>query len=159
MPADSTSKYSLILEGEQLQVSATPRAGFFDPRFLVAALLEHIANGDGEVSDEEAAHMIELVAEHFDLDLSRAEHKFAHALALYSRSMNLAEVGSVLAEILTQQERQDVLVMSLRLIAVDGRQGSDELAALDEVSAALSITAEEKHAAFNRYFAEQASGE
>ena len=41
--------FGLILEGDKLVVSVAPRGSFFDPRFLVAALLDHVARGDGAV--------------------------------------------------------------------------------------------------------------
>lgn len=144
--------FGLILEGDKLVVSVAPRGSFFDPRFLVAALLDHVARGDGSVCDAEAKAMISLVANHFGLDTSVARHKFNHALALYSSSLDLAAVGALLSEILTAVEREEVLVMLLQVIAADGRQGGDELEALDQVAAALSATSEEKHAAFSRYF-------
>lgn len=76
-----------------------------------------------------------------------------HAVtALYSSSLDLAAVGALLSEILTAAEREEVLVMLLQVIAADGRQGGDELEALDQVAAALSVTSEEKHVAFSRYF-------
>jgi len=144
--------FGLILEGDKLVVSVAPRGSFFDPRFLVAALLDHVARGDGSVCDAEAKAMISLVANHFGLDTSVARHKFNHALALYSSSLDLAAVGALLSEILTAVEREEVLVMLLHVIAADGRQGGDELEALDQVAAAQSATSEEKHAAFSRYF-------
>jgi uncharacterized tellurite resistance protein B-like protein len=144
--------FGLILEGDKLVVSVAPRGSFFDPRFLVAALLDHVARGDGSVCDAEAKAMISLVANHFGLDTSAAQHKFNHALALYSSSLDLAAVGALLSEILIAAEREEVLVMLLQVIAADGRQGGDELEALDQVAAALSVTSEEKHAAFSRYF-------
>ena len=148
--------FGLILEGDKLVVSVAPRGSFFDPRFLIAALLDHVARGDGSVCDAEAKAkakaMISLVANHFGLDTSVARHKFNHALALYSSSLDLAAVGALLSEILTAAEREEVLVMLLQVIAADGRQGGDELEALDQVAAALSVTSEEKHAAFSRYF-------
>lgn len=104
--------------------------------------------------------MIDLVADHFELDKSRAEQKFAHALALYSSSLDLATVGSLLQQMLSSSEREEVVVMLLEVIAADGRQGSDELAALDEVADALAINPEERHAGFARYFEQQrAQGE
>ena len=148
----SRPNYGLVIEGDKLVVTATPRNMFFDPRFLIAALLDHVARGDGVICDAETRSMIDLVAEHFDLDKSRAEEKFTHALGLYSSTMDLAEVGAILSEILSPGERQEVLVMLLHVIAADGRQGSDELEALDQVVAVLAITQEEKHAAFSQYF-------
>ncbi|MEP4146282.1 MAG: TerB family tellurite resistance protein [Halioglobus sp.] len=148
----SAPGYGLILEGGKLVVTSAPRGSFFDPRFLVAALLEHVALGDGVVCDAEAGAMLSLVAEHFGLEIPQAQQKFAQALALYSSNLDLAMVGEVLSELLSPVERVDVLVMLLQVIAADGRQGSDELTALDDVAAVLSVSGEERHAAFAQYF-------
>jgi len=147
-----TSNYGLILQEDELVVTRTPRPGFFDPRFLVAALLEHVARGDGSVCEHETAVMIDQVARHFGLDAGCAERRFADALSLYSRSLDLARVGEVLQEVLAPAERVQVVVMLLEVIAADGRRGADELAALDQVVASLGISAGERHAAFERYF-------
>lgn len=148
----SVPGYGLILEGDKLIVATAPKGSFFDPRFLVAALLEHVALGDGVVCDAEANAMLSLVAEHFGLEKPQAQKHFAQALALYSSNLDLAMVGEVLRGLLSSVERVEVLVMLLQVIAADGRQGSDELSALDEVAAILSVSSEERHAAFSEYF-------
>lgn len=144
--------YSLILEGEQISVTKTRHRSFFDPHYLIAALLNHVAHGDGAVCDEESRVMVDAVAEHFDLDAGGAEQKLNHALNLYSRNMDLHTVGEILAQILVQGEREEVMLMLLQVAAADGRQGADELHAVDEVAEVLGITGEERHSAFQRYF-------
>ena len=148
----STTGYGLILEGDKLVVTAAPRGSFFDPRFLVAALLEHVALGDGVICDAEASAMVSLVADHFGLERPVAEKKLSQALALYASNLDLVRVGDVLRDTLASAERVDVLVMLLEVIAADGRQGSDELAAFDEVAAILSVSSDERHTAFSLYF-------
>ena len=154
----SSTNYGLVLKGDQLIVTETPREAFFDPRYLVAALLHHVADGDGVVCEAETREMIDLVAAHFQLGKSRAEQKFTQAMALYSANLDLDKVGEVLQSILSPAEREEVMLMLLHVIAADGRQGSEELAALDEVAQCLSISADEKHAAFSRYFDREKEG-
>ncbi len=151
-PMRSTA-YSLVLEGERLTVTTSHHRSFFDPRYLVAALLDHVARGDGEVSDEESSCMVDTVASHFGLDAAGAEQKLKHALNLYSRNMDLETVGEILGEVLEPEERENVMLMMLELVAADGRQGADELRAVDEVADVIGITPEQRHAAFQRYFA------
>lgn len=145
--------FGLVLAGDKLEVSRLQQPGFFDPRFLVAAVLDHVAWGDGEVVEEEARAMVDLVAQHFDLDEVAATSRLSHALNLYSQSMDLASVGEVLREVLGPGEREDVMLMLLHVVAADGRQGADELRAVDEVAAVLELTDAERHNAFQRYFA------
>ena len=151
----ATAPYGLVMEGDKLTVASTRHPGLFDPRFLIAALLDHVARGDGEVCDEEATAMVQLVAEHFGLDAGQAETSLGHALNIYSRTMQLGQAGEILREVLGETERIDVMLMLLRVVAADGRQGADELEAVDEVAQALRLTAEERHLAFQRYFSEQ----
>ena len=80
MSSSSAPNYGLVLEGDQLTVTATPRKAFLDPRFLVAALLHHVAKGDGVVCEAETREMIDQVAAYFQLDKSQAEQKFIQAL-------------------------------------------------------------------------------
>ena len=150
--------FGLVIEGDRLTVSRTRRPNFFDPRFLLAALLDHVARGDGQVCDDEAQAMLELIAGHFALDTHQAEVRLAHALNVYSQSMDLDVVGALLSEVLTDSERVDVMWMMLCVAAADGRRGIDELEAVDEVAAALTLTEEERHAGFQRYF-EQRTGQ
>ncbi|QFU76416.1 hypothetical protein EY643_12500 [Halioglobus maricola] len=151
--ATQAKTYGLELSGNVLSIVANSENGFFDPRFLVAALLDHVAHGDGSVSEVESETMLALVSDHFSLDETATRSRLAHALNLYAGSMDLAEVGRVLREILTPAEREEVMLMMLRVVAADGRQGADELRAIDEVVACLELTEEERHAAFQRYFA------
>lgn len=150
------STYSLVLEGERLTVTTSKHRSFFDPRYLIAALLDHVAQGDGEICDDEARVMVDMVARHFALDADGAEQKLNHALNLYSRTMDLLAVGEILSAILESGEREEVMLMLLEVVAADGKQGADELRAVDDVAAVLGITAEERHSAFQRYFESRA---
>ncbi len=154
--ARDTGQPGLVIEGDTLSISRKGGHGFFDPRFLLAAVLDYVAQGDGDICDAEAVAMVELIAGHFDLDIREAAARLGHALNLYARSMDLEAVGALLRELLTDAERVDVMWMLLRVVAADGRQGADELSAVDEVAAALQLSDEERHAGFQRYFDEGA---
>ena len=148
--------FGLVIEGNGVAISRPRRPGFFDPRFLVAALLDHVARGDGQICDAEAVAMVELIAAHFGLDRQQAEARLGHALNLYSQSMDLTTVGELLGEVLRGDERIDVMWMLLQVAAADGRRRSDELAAVDRAAQALNLSDEERHAGFQRYFDERA---
>lgn len=149
----STASYSLNLEGESLTVTTGGQRSVLDPRYLIAALLSHVAQADGQICDEETRTMVDVVAAHFGLDADGAEQKLNHALKLYSRNMDLDAVGEILSNILSPEDREDVMLMMLEVVAADGRQGADELRAVDEVAAVLDISPEQRHSAFQRYFA------
>ena len=144
--------FGLVIEDNQLAISRAQRPGFFDPRFLVAALLDHVARADGAVCDAEAVAMVELIATRFGLDSQQAEARLGHVLNLYSQSMDLASVGELLCEVLCGDERIDVMSMLLEVAAADGHRRSDELAAVDQAASALNLSDEERHAGFQRYF-------
>jgi uncharacterized tellurite resistance protein B-like protein len=142
-------------EGSTLVIETTSGPETYDSQFLVAALLVFVAKGDGNISDKESQKMLQLIEEHFHL------HS-ADSLALLSRAMtDLAEnpdLNSLLRElsnVLTPEEKEDIAVMLLKVIAADGRRDVDEMEMMNVAGEIIGISAEARHKAFNRYFQEQ----
>jgi uncharacterized tellurite resistance protein B-like protein len=142
-------------EGSTLVIETTSGPETYDSQFLVAALLVFVAKGDGNISDKESQKMLQLIEEHFHL------HS-ADSLALLSRAMtDLAEnpdLNSLLRElsnVLTPEEKEDIAVMLLKVIAADGRRDVDEMEMMNVAGEIIGISAEARHKAFNRYFEEQ----
>lgn len=142
-------------EGTTLVIETTSGPETYDSQFLVAALLVFVAKGDGNISDKESQKMLQLIEEHFHL------HS-ADSLALLSRAMtDLAEnpdLNSLLRElsnVLTPEDKEDIAVMLLKVIAADGRRDVDEMEMMNVAAEIVGISAEARHKAFERYFAEQ----
>jgi len=142
-------------EGATLVIETSSGPETYDSQFLVAALLVFVAKGDGAISDRESQKMLQLIEEHFHL------HS-AESLALLSRAMtDLAEnpdLNSLLRElsnVLSPEEKEDIAVMLLKVIAADGRRDVDEMEMMNVAAEIIGISAESRHRAFERYFEEQ----
>ena len=140
------------LEGTTLIVETRNGSETYDSQFLVAALLIFIARGSGAIEPEETAKMLDLIEGHFQLE-------GAESLALLTRAMSeLAEkpeLGQLLAEVgqsLSDEDKEDIAVMALKVIAADGRKEVAEMEKFNQAVEAVNISPEIVHRAFDRYF-------
>ena len=146
------------LEGTELVVETKDGVQTYDSKFLVAALLIFIARGDGNIDPDESAKMIDLIEEHFKLE-------GAESLELLTRAMNelaeTPELGEHLFELgktLSDQEKEDIAVMALKVIAADGRREFAEMEQFNRAVEAVGVSPDIVHRAFDRYFAETMPG-
>jgi uncharacterized tellurite resistance protein B-like protein len=146
------------LKGTELILETSYGTKVYDSQFLVAALLIYVARGSGRIEPEESAQMIDLIEEHFQL-------QGAESLELLTRAMtDLAENPDIegelikLAPTLSDDDREDIAVMALKVIAADGHRHTAELEKFSEAVQAIGISPENVHKAFDRYFAETAAG-
>ena len=147
------------LDGNLLVIETKDGTLTYDSKFLVAALLIFIARGSGQIEPEETEKMLELIEIHFKL-------QGAESLELLTRAMSeMAErpdLGTALAKLgvtLSDQEKEDIALMALNVIAADGRR---EFAEMEQFSAAVEaagISEDIVHRAFDRYFSETMTGD
>ena len=147
------------LDGKLLVIETKEGTLTYDSKFLVAALLIFIARGSGQIEPEETEKMLELIEIHFKL-------QGAESLELLTRAMSeMAErpdLGTALAKLgvtLSDQEKEDIALMALKVIAADGRR---EFAEMEQFSAAVEaagISEDIVHRAFDRYFSETMTGD
>jgi len=146
------------LDGTELIVETSDGVEVYDSKFLVAALLIFVAQGSGSIEPEESAKMIDLIEQHFKME-------GAESLALLTRAMSeLAEkpgLGEHLAKLgttLSDQQKEDIAVMALKVIAADGRREFAEMENFSRAVEAVGVSPEVVHRAFDRYFAETMPG-
>ena len=123
-------------------------------RYLVAALLLYVAKGDGNISGEETAEMIELMNEHFGIPS-------AESLSLLTNAMeDLAEDGTFedkmreMSGAFSVAEKEEIALMMLKVVAADGRKDAEEMAKLRQAAEIISIPPDILHRAYDRYFEE-----
>jgi uncharacterized tellurite resistance protein B-like protein len=123
-------------------------------RYLVAALLVYVAKGDGNISGEETAEMIDLMNEHFGIPSSES-------LSLLTNAMeDLAENGGFegrmrkMSGALSVAEKEEVALMMLKVVAADGRKDAEEMAKLRQAADIIGIPPDVLHRAYDRYFEE-----
>jgi len=146
------------LDGTELIVETSDGVEVYDSKFLVAALLIFVAQGSGSIEPEESAKMIDLIEQHFKME-------GAESLALLTRAMSeLAEkpgLGEHLAKLgtsLSDQQKEDIAVMALKVIAADGRREFAEMENFSRAVEAVGVSADVVHRAFDRYFSETMPG-
>lgn len=141
-------------EGSTLIIETSSGPESYDSQFLVAALLVFAAKGDGNISEKETDKMLQLVKEHFHLHSGDSLALLTRAMAELAENPDLDSLLRELSHTLTAEEKEDIAVMLLNVIAVDGIQDFDETE-LEKIGDIIEISPEARHNAFERYFAEQ----
>ena len=125
-----------------------------EDKLLVAALLVFMARGSGRIEQQEADTMIALLSEYCGIT-------GAEALELLQTAINeLAEqpaAGASLtgrARSLSDERKEDLAYLALRVIAADGKREAAEMAQFNRAVEVAGIDAGVVHRAFDRFFAE-----
>ena len=142
-------------EGSTLVIETSSGPETYDSQFLVAALLVFVAKGDGGISEKETERMLQLVEEHFHLHSGESLALLTRAMADLADNPDLNSLLRELCHSLTPEEKEDIAVMLLKVVAADGRRDGEEMEMLNIASEVIEISAEARHSAFERFFAEQ----
>ncbi len=142
-------------EGANLIIETGNETEVYDAQFLVAALCIFVAKSDGNISESETEKMLELVGGHFHLESSESLGLLTRAMADLADNPDLTSLLRQLSTILTPQEKEDVAVMLLKVVAADGRKEAEEMEALSTAAEIVDIPPDLVHNAFDRYFADK----
>jgi uncharacterized tellurite resistance protein B-like protein len=147
------------LNGNVLVVETRDGTVTYDSSFLVAALLLFVAKGSGRIEPEESATMIELIEEHFHLQGAESLELLTRAISDMAEQPELGQSLAELAKTLADNEKEDIALMALKVIAADGRREVSEMEHFNRAVEAAGIAPEIVHRAFDRYFAETMPGD
>jgi len=142
-------------EGSTLVIETTSGPESYDSQFLVAALLVFVAKGNGNISEDESKKMLQLVSEHFHLESGESLALLNRAMGDLADNPDLGGLLKELSNVLSPTEKEDIAVMLLKVIAADGIRDVNEMEMMNVAAEIIDISAEARHNAFNRYFAEQ----
>ena len=142
------------LEGTHLIIETSDGTETYDSKFLVAALLIFIARGSGTIEPEESAKMIDLIEDHFHMEGAESLELLTRAMSEMAEHPELGQALVDLAPTLSEQDKEDIALMALKVIAADGRRNVGEMEKFNEAIEAIDIAPETVHRAFDRYFAE-----
>ena len=142
------------LEGNELIVETTDGTEVYDGKFLVAALLIYVAKGGGSIEPEEAAKMIDLIEQHFQLQGAESLELLTRAMTELAEKPELAEHLVELGRTLSDQQKEDISLMALKVIAADGRRQVAEMEQFNRAVEAVGVSPDIVHRAFDRYFEE-----
>ncbi len=146
------------LEGTRLIVESDGNIESYDSQFLVAALLIFIARGSGSIEPEETEKMLDLIQQHFQLAGSETLELLTRAMSELAEKPELGELLAELGKTLTDEDKEDIAVMALKVIAADGRREVAEMEKFNQAVEAVGVSPEIVHRAFDRYFAETMTG-
>ena len=146
------------LEGTHLVVETRDGTQTYDSRFLVAAMLVYIARGSGRIEPEESSKMIDLIKEHFEMEGAESLELLTRVMTEMAENPDLRQALTDLSPTLSEQDKEDIAVMALKVIAADGRREVAEMEKFNEAVESIGISAETVHRAFDRYFSETMPG-
>ena len=149
---------SSTLKGTELIIETRQGTKVYDSKFLVAALLIFVARGSGKIEPEESVKMLDLIEEHFQMQGAESLELLTRAMTDMAENPELADELTKLAPTLSDQDREDIAVMALKVIAADGRRDVGEIEKFNEAVKSIGISSETVHRAFDRYFSETMSG-
>lgn len=147
------------LEGTTLVVETRDGISTYDSQFLVAALLIFVARGSGSIEPEESAKMIDLIENHFHLQGSESLELLTRAMSELAELPDLGQALVDLAPTLSDQDKEDIALMALKVVAADGRREVAEMEKFQQAVDAIGISPQVVHRAFDRYFAETMPGD
>lgn len=146
------------LEGTHLIVETAQGTRTYDSKFLVAAFLIYIARGKGRIEPEESAKMIDLIEAHFQMQGAESLELLTRVMTDMAENPELPQALTELAPTLSEQDKEDIALMALKVIAADGRREVAEMEKFNDAVTAIGILPETVHRAFDRYFAETMPG-
>jgi len=141
-------------DGASLVIETGGETEIYDSQFLIAALLVYVAKGDGTISGDESQKMLQLVGDHFRLQSSESLELISRAMSNLAENPDLVSLLKQLSTDLGEEQKEDVAIMLMKVIAADGNTGGDEMEAMTAAGEIIDISPEAMHRAFDRYFAE-----
>ena len=149
---------SKTLRGDTFVVETASGTETYESKFLVAALLIYVARGSGTIEPEESAKMIDLIEGYFQLQGAESLEILTKAMSEMAEKPELAQSLAELGQTLADADKEDIAVMALKVVAADGRREVAEMEQFNQAVAAIGISPEIVHRAFDRYFAETMPG-
>ena len=130
-----------------------------DEQEIFASLLAAMAWADGEITTEEALHMVEAVKRHFDLNEPEAVSLVRRAADGFREAGGLDELMTELESSMSLAQKEALTVMLLEIVAADGHKAAEEIELLQQIVEAMRVPEDVLGRAFERYFADRRDGD
>lgn len=147
------------LVGTKLVIETPEGTETYDSQFMVAAFLIYIARGNGKIEPEESAEIINLIEEHFHLEGAASLELITRAMSEMIEKPTLVMLLKELVPTLSDQDKEDVALMGLKVIASDGERDVVEMEKFSNAMQAMEISPDIVHRAFDRYFEQTMPGD
>jgi len=126
----------------------------YDARYLVAALLVFVAKGDGHISGQESAEMVELINGYFGISSAESLSLLTNAMEDAAENPDFEGLLKDISKLLSVAEKEEVALMMLKVVAADGRKHAEEMEKLRLAAEIIDIPPDTLHRAYDRYFEE-----
>ena len=142
------------MDGETSEIQASLANCGLEHQVAIASMLVAAAIRDGEFAHGEEDKILQLLGEAFQLQLEDARNRLDAAVTRIIKTTSLSVLLGDLRYHLSLTQKQEALLMLLKVIAADGRQTAEEIDLISQASENLKLSREATHEVFNRYFAE-----
>ena len=142
------------IEDDALIIETQSTTEVYDAKYLVAALLVFVAKGDGNISGQETAEMIELVNDQFSLPSAESLSLLTRAMEDIGHNPDFENLLRELSALLSLEEKEEVAFMMLKVVAADGRRHAEEMEKLRLAAEIIEVPPDVLHRAYDRYFEE-----
>lgn len=142
------------IEGDELIIETVTGTESYDAKYLVAVLLVYVAKGDGVISGKETQQMLTLIEEQFQIPSSESLALLTRAIADISDNPDMNNLLSEISLVLSVEEKEDIALMLLKVVAADGRKDAEDMEKLSTAAEIVNIPPDVMHRAYDRYFEE-----
>jgi uncharacterized tellurite resistance protein B-like protein len=141
-------------EDDQMIIETRSTTEVYDARYLVAALLVFVAKGDGHISGQESAEMVELINGYFGISSAESLSLLTNAMEDAAENPDFEGLLKDISKLLSVAEKEEVALMMLKVVAADGRKHAEEMEKLRLAAEIIDIPPDTLHRAYDRYFEE-----
>ena len=142
------------IEGDELIIETQSVTEVSDSKYLLAATLIFVAKSDRTISINETGQMLEMIEQHFDMPSAESLALLTRAIEDLADNPDMESLLRELSTVLSDDEKEDIAVMLLKVAAADGRKDAESMEKLSIARDVIGITPEVMHDAYDRYFEE-----
>ena len=142
------------IEGDELIIETQSVTEVYDSKYLLAAALIFVAKSDRTISINETGQMLEMIQQHFDMPSAESLALLTRAIEDLADNPDMESLLRELSGVLSDDEKEDIAVMLLKVAAADGRKDAESMEKLSIARDVIGITPEVMHDAYDRYFEE-----
>ncbi len=141
-------------DDDGLIIDTQGRTETYDAKYLVAAILVFVAKNGGKISRMQSQQMLALLEEYFEMPSAESLALLTRTITESAENPDMSSLLADLSSVLSTEEKEDIAVMLLKIVATDGRKDAEELEKLSVAIEIIDIAADVMHRAYDRYFAE-----
>jgi uncharacterized tellurite resistance protein B-like protein len=126
-----------------------------DSQLLITALLVLVARSDGGVSPDESLRMVELLRSRFAIKPGEALNLINRASDELVHHTELDLILKAATERLSLAQKEDLMLMVLKVISADNRKDAAEMKLLVALLEGLGVSEKIMSKVYERYFADR----